>query len=185
MGGYNILKVMKLFSKLKLRMASDPQVVDYFRRKGVNIGEGCSIAKNVLFGSEPYLITIGNKVRLTQGVKFITHDGSMWVLRNMKLLEGADKFGQIVIGDNVNIGWNTTIMLGVTIGNNVIVGAGSVVTKDLDSDGVYAGVPAKRICSVMEYYEKNKKSVDFTKSMSPKNKKDYLERKYKEGKYEN
>ncbi len=74
------------------------------------MGRNCVVSNNVYFGTEPYLISIGNQVRLTSNVQFVTHDGGMWVLRNMGLLDNADKFGTIEIGDNVNIGWNTIIM---------------------------------------------------------------------------
>lgn len=53
------------------------------RDKGVRIGYGCEINRNTSFGSEPYLISLGDQVRTTYGVKFITHDGGLWVVRNM------------------------------------------------------------------------------------------------------
>lgn len=144
----------------------------------LKIGDDCEVYKNVMFGSEPYLIKIGDNVRLTEGVKFITHDGGMWVLRNIELLRNADKFGEIVIGNNVHVGINTVIMPGVTIGNNVIIGVCSVVTKDIPSNSIAAGVPAKVIGTLDEYYEKNKNIVDFTKDMNPDDKKKYLLNKY-------
>ena len=62
--------------------------------------------------------------------------------------------------DNVFIGYNCTILPNVRIGENVIVGACSVVTKDLEPDGVYAGVPAKRIGSFNEYVSKCSENLD-------------------------
>lgn len=73
--------------------------------------------------------------------------------------------GTVKIGDNVFIGMNTIITRNVEIGNNVIIGAGSVVTSSCDHNGVYAGVPAKRIMSIDEYYEKENEH----NSMKPKN----------------
>lgn len=55
----------------------------------------------------------------------------MWVLRNNGMLRDADTFGMIKIGDNVHIGFNTTIMPNITIGNNVVIGVESIVTKDI------------------------------------------------------
>ena len=52
------------------------------------------------------------------------------------------------------VGTRAIILCGVTVGDNVVIGAGSVVTHDLPSNGVYAGVPAKRVCSIEEYREK-------------------------------
>lgn len=64
----------------------------------------------------------------------------------------------------------------MTIGDNVIIGAGSVVTKNIPSDSVAAGVPARVICSLDEYYEKNLQKGTFytTPKMTAKDKKYYL-----------
>ncbi len=78
-----------------------------------------------------------------------------------------DAFGKIVVGDYVYIGSNALIMPGVTIGNNVLVAAGSVVTKSVPSGMVVAGNPARIVCSVEEYYERNKKWDVGTKRMDP------------------
>ena len=60
------------------------------------------------------------------------------------------------MGDNVYIGVHTVILPGVKIGNNVIIGAGSVVTKDIPDNSVAAGTPARVIKSSQEYLEKAK-----------------------------
>lgn len=143
------------------------------------VGVGCEFySKFPPFGSEPYLVEIGNYVRVTDGVKFCTHDGGLWVLRNLNLLENADKFGRIIIEDNVHIGWNAMIMPNVTIGHDSIVGCGAVVTKDVPPRSVVAGVPAKVICSIDSYYEKNCNKVDFTKKYTYSEKKKYLYEKF-------
>lgn len=148
------------------------------KRKGLTMGVDSSVASSVYFGTEPYLIKIGDKVRVTQNVKFITHDGGMWVLRNLGIAPDADKFGTIEIGNNVNIGWNAIIMPNVTIGDNVIVGAGSIVTKDIPSNTVWAGVPAKKISTIEEYFKKNRNQYDYSKSFNSKEKEKYLKEKY-------
>lgn len=127
----------------------------FYRRKGVNIGENCSfIGKNINFGSEPYLIEIGNNVRVSFDVVFITHDGATHVLRLKN--PGVVTYGRIIVKDNVFIGARSIIMPNVTIGRNSVIGAGSIVTKDVEKNSVYAGNPAKRICSIEEYEKKNK-----------------------------
>lgn len=63
-------------------------------REGGKLGVDCEIYPDVEFGSEPYMITIGNHVRITNGVRFVTHDGGVWVLRNLGL-ENADIFGKL------------------------------------------------------------------------------------------
>lgn len=95
-------------------------------------------------------------MRLTSNVQFVTHDGSMWVLRKKGMVkDDANLYGKISIGNNVNIGWNTVIMPGVTIEDDCIIGLGSVVTKDVPKGMVVAGTPAKVICSIDEYKRKH------------------------------
>lgn len=144
------------------------------RKQGVKIGSGCEIFRNVNFGSEPYLITIGNNVRVTSGVKFCTHDGGLWTLRKLGKVSNADIFGTIEIGDNVHIGWNSIIMPNVKIGKNSIIGCGAVVTKDIPDNSVVAGVPAKVIKSLDEYYDNNKNKIVLTANMNPAEKKDFI-----------
>lgn len=117
---------------------------------GVKIGKNSRFTgKKISFGSEPYLISIGDNVTITQGVKFQTHDGGVALFRNE--YPGLNVFGQIRIGNNVFIGEDSMIMYGVTVGDNVVIGARSVVTKDVPSNSVVAGVPARIIKTLEEY----------------------------------
>lgn len=141
---------------------------------GLSIGTNCYIKHKIDFGSEPYLISIGNHVRITAGVRFVTHDGGVWVFRNEKELSNIDVFGPIKIGNNVHIGNNVIIMPNVTIGDNVVIGCGAVVTKDIPSNSVAVGVPARVIESICEYKEKILSKCDFTHSYSPEEKRSYL-----------
>lgn len=94
------------------------------KKRGLTIGDGCEILNGYDFVSEPYLVEIGNNVRITSGVRITTHDGGMWVLRRLYPDDCAngDKFDRVKIGDNCPIGMNALIMPGVTIGENGIVG---------------------------------------------------------------
>jgi len=146
----------------------------YARHQGVKIGKNCDI-QIINFGSEPYLIEIGNHVQITSGTKFFTHGGA-WILREK--FPKIDFFGKIIIGDNVYIGNNTLIMPGVTIGDNVAIGAGSVVTKDIPSNCVAVGTPARVIKSYDEYKEKMIPQFDLIDGLNSKEKKEYLIKKH-------
>ena len=148
------------------------------KRRGLTVGKNFEIYSRIDFGSEPYLITIGDNVRISVGCMFITHDGGTWVLNN---IDGGkrDIFGRISIGNNVHIGANSIIMPGVTIGDNVVIGCSSLVTKDIPSNCVAFGVPSKVFENLDEYRNKaDGKSVP-TKGLSYKKKKEFLKSLYK------
>jgi acetyltransferase-like isoleucine patch superfamily enzyme len=123
----------------------------YAKYLGVNIGNNCRIyTKN--FGTEPFLVSIGNHCTITAGVVFVTHDGSTWLHNDEK---GRRYFyAPIEIGNDVFVGINTIIMPGVKIEDRVIIGAGSVVVKSVPSGVVVAGNPAKIIGSYDELERK-------------------------------
>lgn len=126
------------------------------------------------FGSEAYLITIGSNVTISSGVRFINHDGGVWVFREK--YPKVDVIKPIAIGNNVFVGLNSIIMPGAVIGDNTVIGAGAVVTGNLSGDAVYAGVPARKLCS-LEAYEKSmlSQSVE-TKGLTYKEKKSRLKK---------
>lgn len=167
-----------LYRAIRKIKKSEYHDIQKLRQRGIHIGEDCEIYSSVGFGSEPYLIEIGNHVRITHGCRFITHDGGVWVLRELKNKPSLDLFGPIKIGNNVHIGMDTVIMPGVTIGNNCIIGCGAVVTKDIPSGEIW-GVPARFIKMVEEYYQQHEKDFDFTKEYSVEEKKKFLEQKYR------
>ena len=146
----NILKYIYCFIFSKINP------IGYAKYIGVKIGENVHFygMKPFMFGSEPWLITIGSNVYITSGCQFVTHDGGTLILRQRD--PKLEITSPIKIGNNVYIGINSTILPGVEIGDNVIVGAGSIVTKSLESNYVYAGIPAKKIKTIDEYYQKLK-----------------------------
>ena len=137
---------------------------------GVKMGKENFIASR-FWSSEPYLLSIGSHCAITAGVKLFTHGGSR-VLRYK--YPKFDSFGKVTIGDYVYLGNNVLVMPGVAIGNHVLVAAGSVVTKSIPSDCVVAGNPAKYICSIQEYEEKNIKYNTNSKGMDAVSKKELL-----------
>ena len=123
------------------------------------------------WSSEPYLIFIGNNVQVTKDVYFHTHGGAHVARKEYPTF---DLFGKIVIKDGAYIGAGSHILPGVTIGEQVLVAAGSVVTKSVPDRVVVAGNPARVVCSVADYIEKNKKYNVNTKGLSSGEKKEYL-----------
>lgn len=128
----------------------------WLRAHGVAFGKGCRFygLKPGTFGSEPFLIRLGSRVTVTDGVRFVTHDGGLWAFRDK--FQKLEFFSRITIGDNVFLGMNSIILPGVTLGDRVIVAAGSVVTKSWEGNAVIAGVPAQKICDADIYFEKKK-----------------------------
>lgn len=157
----------------KIKRLKNP--VSYWRKKGVRIGNNCEVQPKVDFGSEPFLISIGNCVRINNGVQFITHDGGVWVIRHLdKDYQDFDLFGAIIIGNNVHIGNNSIIMPGVTIGDNCIIGCGAIVTKSIPENSIAVGIPARVIESIDDYKFKHISHFVRTKKMSQKEKKSFL-----------
>lgn len=146
---------MKLFSQLvrNFKMLKNPN--KYAKSIGVNLSENTILLGRTNWGSEPWLISIGNYTRLSKNVTFWNHDGGVSVARRInEKYKNVVKFGFISIGDNCFIGANVTILCNVSIGDNCVIGACSLVTKDVPSGEVWAGVPAKKICNIEDYAEK-------------------------------
>lgn len=149
-----------LIRKLLFREKADSaSYIQWLKQKGVEIGDDVSIfapKSNVIDVTCPCLLSIGDHVRIAEGVIILTHDYSWSVLKQLPESKGRVLGAQspVVIGNNVFIGMNAIITRGVTIGDNVVIGAGSVVTKDCENDSVYAGNPAKKIMTISEYLHK-------------------------------
>ncbi|MGN1479473.1 MAG: acyltransferase [Acutalibacteraceae bacterium] len=103
--------------------------------------------------SHCWLISVGDRVTLAPRVHILAHDASL------KETLGYTKLGRVKIGNDVFIGANTTILPGVTIGDKVVIGANSLVSKDIESNSVAVGNPAKVIKTYDEYFEENKQLI--------------------------
>ena len=119
-----------------------------------HIGDNVSI-KTTILPAEPFLVCIHDNVWLAAGVRLVTHSLTCDVFNHM---EQSNKYkcqyGKIEIHSNVFVGADVIVMYNVTIGSNCIIAAGSVVTKDIPSGSIVAGVPAKVIGTFAE--SKNK-----------------------------
>ncbi|MDF2883707.1 MAG: hypothetical protein K0R54_4267 [Clostridiaceae bacterium] len=118
-----------------------------------SVGENVFYYSNLL-PSEPYLVSIGNNVKISANVRFITHDVIQTMLNNARFYkvrkENLFYMGKIEILDNVMIGANSIILYDIKIGSNVIIAAGSVVTKDIPTGIIVGGNPAREIGKVNE-----------------------------------
>lgn len=120
--------------------------------RGLKVGENTYIYSwEGIDANWPWLISIGSGVTVSAGVQILAHDAS-------PTKAGCRaKLGRVIIGDNVFVGARSVILCNVTVGDNVIIGAGSVVSHNCESGYVYAGNPAKKICTMEEYRMKHEK----------------------------
>lgn len=165
-----MIKIIRNFIKNNKRKIEKP--LDYAKRIGVNVGNNVLLATKH-FPTEPYLVTIGDNCRIAKDVKFFTHGGA-WTLRYVFKDENLDFFGKVKIGNNTYIGESSMIMPGVTIGDNCMVAAGSVVVKSVPDNTVVGGNPAKYIGDVKDTYNRMKKYDLGIKKMNLLEKRDYL-----------
>lgn len=155
------------------RLRLDP--VAWSRRLGVQVGQHCRLldVSRATFGSEPYLVRLGDHVTVTEGVRFVTHDGGVWVFRQQE--PDLDIVAPIAVGDNVFLGLRAIVLPGVTIGDNCVVAAGAVVTRDIRANSVVAGVPARFLRSIDDYRGSLVVRERRTKGLNAKHKRAYYE----------
>lgn len=148
-------------NNLELRWArtSPKRYVAYLRKKGVAIGDGCKFYSGLktisMDTTRPSLIEIGNDVAFNKNCKLVTHDYATKVFLTTHQ-EFIASSGKIKIGNNVSFGMDCTVLKNVTIGDNCFIGLGSVVTKNIPSNSVAIGAPAKVIATIDEYFIKRK-----------------------------
>ncbi len=151
--------IKRYLHMLRLYMIpSSMKRAEYMKKQGIfhSMGERVMITsrKIPLYAK---LVSIGNNVWIASGVEFIPHDVTHYMLNGMK--DGhtyTEKIGCIEIGDNVFIGANAKILYDVKIGSNAIIAASALVNKDVPSNSVVAGVPAKVIASFDDYRDKRR-----------------------------
>lgn len=132
--------------------------ITYLRKIGMKVGDNTTIyvpTKTSIDTTRPWLIDIGDNVKITEGVTILTH-GFDWSVLKGVYGDVLGSSGGVKIGNNVFIGMKSTILKGVHIGNNVIIGANSLVNKDIPDNCVATGNPCRVIMSLEEYYEKRK-----------------------------
>lgn len=151
---------MGVFNQIKMiwHKRSSSAYIKYLRKKGIHIGEHCIIRAPRtarIDVSRPSLVTIGNNVDMNMNFQILTHDWASLVFRT-KYNDFVNSSGHVTIGNNIYFGTNVVVLKGVTIGDNCVIGACSLVTKNIPANSVAAGVPCRVICSIDEYYRKKK-----------------------------
>lgn len=154
------MKIKRIINKIKSYTCrfSNESFINYLKSYGIVVGEGTKFRP---FSTEidltrPSLVSIGENCYFNKNFTLLTHD---WVTR--AFIYGGKDFlpssGRVTIGNNVNTGYNVTVLKGVNIGDNVFIGANSVVTKDIPSNCIAVGAPCRVIMTIDEYFAKRKK----------------------------
>jgi len=145
----NLIK--RIARVIKNRKRMDSQMEDRLSR-GLKVGENTHIFSwEGIDANWPWLISIGDGVTISSNVQILAHDAST------NKVGCRTKLGRVTIGDNVFIGARSVILCNTRIGDNVVIGAGSVVSRDCEPNSVYAGNPARKICTIEEYRAKHEK----------------------------
>lgn len=145
----------KLIRKILEYLRGEPQHIEKLYKRGLKVGKNFHRMGGVMIDpSHCYHITIGDNVTLAPRVHILAHDSSTY------LFFGKTRAANVTIGNDVFVGAGSIILPGVHIGNRVIIGAGSIVTKDIPDNSVAAGNPAKVICDIDTYLTKEKTKMN-------------------------
>ncbi|WP_195986765.1 acyltransferase [Clostridium sp. D53t1_180928_C8] len=142
-----ILKRIYYGIKYRLNTKTELQIL---KEKGLKYGNNFNLINSHIDYGHAWLVEIGDDVTITHS-SILAHDASM------KKSLGKSKVGKVKIGNRVFIGWNSIILPNVKIGNDVIVGAGTVISKDIPSNSVVVGNPARIIGDTKSYLDKHKR----------------------------
>ena len=143
----------KLFLRFVARMKGE-QDLDKLIHRGLLVGTGFTKMGGVIIDpSHCWHISIGNNVTLAPGVHILAHDAST------KVFLGYTRVANTKIGNNVFVGAGSIILPGVTIGDNVVIGAGSVVSKDIPAGSVAVGNPAQVVKPLSVFLNENKQRM--------------------------
>lgn len=163
------MNIKRLYKSIRFLLFFDQMKrADYARRKKIfhHVGKNVRLPA-MLIPLYPELISFHDNVEIASGVKFVVHDAIHGVL-NFKYhgckehAEFPENIDCIEIMDNVFIGTGTTILSGVRVGPNAVVGSNSLINKDIPANSVCAGIPAKPIGKFENLVEKRRNIMPFT-----------------------
>ena len=155
------IKVMKFRLKYFGKYCSPYYFTKILQHEGISVGDHTifySPESQTIDRQRPWMLRIGDFCKITKGTVILTHDYSRSVLRRV-YGEVIGEASETIIGDNVFIGMNSIILMGAHIGNNVIIGAGSVVNGKIPDNCVAAGNPCRVIRTLDEHYKIRKSKV--------------------------
>ena len=147
--------IQRLWTSLKARISRrlNPKTeLDVLKERGLKVGKNLQFYNSQIDYGHCWLVEIGDDVTITNST-ILAHDAST------KLYFGKSKIGRVKIGNRVFIGYNSLILCNVTIGNDVIVAAGSIVTRNIPDNSIVAGNPARVIGMTADYLEKHKHNL--------------------------
>ncbi len=149
-------KLKRIIQRLNGELTLDGRTtLKALKKRGLKIGANCKIMGNVDFDSSHcWLIEIGSNVTFAPNVHILAHDASL------KAYLGYTYIAKTTIGSNVFVGSGATILPGVHIGDNSIIGAGSVVTKDIPANVIAAGNPTRVIATLEAYLDKHRAKLE-------------------------
>jgi len=146
---------MKTFIKEFLSQIRGEQSIKKLVNRGLKVGANFKMMSGCIIDpSHCWHIEIGDNVILAPRVHILAHDAST------KLFLDYTKVANVKIGNNVFVGANSIILPGVSIGDNVVIGAGSIVSRDIPSNSLALGSPANVVSSLQEYIDKEKQKMN-------------------------
>lgn len=161
---------MKLIIKIRIllfRLAfpnkySSEKYTSYLKSKGVEVGKGTYFFDPIstqIDVNRPYLLSIGKYCKITKDTQILTHDYSSSVFRLANGGTTVTSAKKTIIGNNVFIGVRSIILPGANIGDNVIIGAGAVVSGKVPNNAVVAGNPARIITDLSTHAVKRQEKL--------------------------
>lgn len=170
------MNIIQLYKRIRFHFIrnNSEKYIRYLRSCGIAIGEGNEIQwDSNIDKSRPSLVTIGDNNFFSTGFTLLTHDWVTTLFRN-RYHEMLPSSGRVTIGSNNYFGQKVTVLKGVTIGDNCVIGLGSIVTHDIPSNSVTVGSPARVIGNTDDYFDKRKQkcveeSLEYVRAFEERN----------------
>lgn len=152
------MKLSEIINRIRhhFDVYSSEKFINGLREKGIIVGDGCIFQEGCKVDmTRPSLVTIGINCFFSTGFTLLTHDYATFLFKNV-WNEFLPSSGCVTIGNNVYFGQKVTVLKGVSIGDNCVIGLGSIVTHSIPDNSVAVGTPAKVIGKTDEYFNKRK-----------------------------